>query len=365
MSKNPDKIMVKNGSAVLDVNELIGTSPAWLLPRGNQSDIVISSRIRLARNLSGQLFPHRAKRVQLENILKQVLDAALSSQTLSKAYFCQVNHLSKVDRTVLVERHLVSPQFAEQSRPSGLLVTRDEQVGVMVNEEDHLRMQTLRPGLALDEVWSEISRLDDELGSVIEYAFSEEFGFLTSCPTNTGTGMRASVLIHPPALAMEDQVARTIKRLAPSEMTVRGFYGEGSEALGHFYQISNQLTLGRTEAGILKRLHEVVAKFVELEREQRQDLLAHERLKLEDKVFRALGVLERARILSSLEFMDMLSWVRFGVEMGLIDHIDPARLNELLVVAQPAHIQKLQRATLSAEERDIVRAKIVREKLNL
>ncbi len=349
----------------LDIDELLANAPAWLQPDGEHSDIVISSRIRLARNLAGHLFPHRAKKIELEAILDQVLRAAFASKSFSDAVFCQVNRLQKIDRTVLVERHLVSPQFAEQARPSGLLVTRDEQAGVMINEEDHLRLQVMRPGLSLDAVWSEISRVDDELGDGVDYAFSEQFGFLTSCPTNTGTGMRASVLIHLPALAMEDQVSRTIKQLAPSEMTVRGFYGEGSEALGNLYQISNQLTLGRTESGILKRLDEIVVRFVELERKQRAELLESDRVRLEDKVFRALGVLERARILSSLEFMNTLSWLRLGVELGLISEVDRAKLNELLVVAQPAHIQKTEQATLSAEERDFVRARIVRKKLNL
>jgi protein arginine kinase len=365
MSRSAEKVVLRDQTHELDLDELIATAPAWLQPDGEYSDIVISSRIRLARNLAGYLFPHRAKKIELESVLAQVLRAAQSSTTLKKASFCQVNRLGQLDRAVLVERHLVSPQFAEQARPSGLLVTRDEQIGVMINEEDHLRLQAIQPGLSLNAVWSEISRLDDELGDEIEYAFSEQFGFLTSCPTNTGTGMRASVFIHLPALSVDDRVSRTIKELAPSEMTIRGFYGEGSEALGNLYQISNQLTLGRTETGILKRLEEVVVRFVELEQEQRAELMKDDPVKLEDKVFRALGVLERARILSSLEFMNSLSWLRLGVELGLVEDIAHEKLNELLVVAQPAHIQKLQQAVLTAEERDVVRARIVREKLEL
>ncbi|MDQ7052418.1 MAG: hypothetical protein Q9P14_05830 [candidate division KSB1 bacterium] len=206
--------------------------------------------------------------------------------------------------------------------------------------------------------------MDDELSEYLSYAFSEQFGYLTACPTNTGTGMRASILIHLPALSILDEVERIIRELAPSEIAVRGFYGEGTEVIGNIFQISNQLTLGRTETAIIDRLEIVANKFIEMEQEARERLLNQQRVDLEDRIFRALGILSHARIMSSLELMNHLSMVRLGVDLGFIDGLTPVLLNELMIFTQPAHMQKLDQSLEDSHQRDVARAEMIRKKIH-
>jgi protein arginine kinase len=271
--------------------------------------------------------------------------------------------LGKPERKFLVERRLISPAYADSRKPAMLVVGENEYLSVMVNEEDHLRIQSIQPGLNVDEAWQLISHLDDELGEQLDYAFTDHFGYLTSCPTNTGTGMRVSLFVHLPGLALLEELESVLGKLAPSEITVRGFYGEGTEVVGNIFQISNQLTLGRTDDSIIKRMEEVALKLLSLEADARERLMAEQQLRVEDKVFRTIGILQNARMISSVEFLNLLSNLRLGMDLGLIRSENRRLLNELMVVLQPAHMQKIYRDAQEDERRDVRRAQLVREKI--
>jgi protein arginine kinase len=347
-----------------NLNLLAKSLPGWLEGDAPNSDIVISTRVRLARNLSDHPFPNAADPEELEEVVQQIYHVLAASQLLGSAFFLDMQKLGKPDRKFLVERRLISPPYAESNRPAMLGVGEDEYLSVMVNEEDHLRIQSIQPGLNVEEAGRLISQLDDELGEQLDYAFTNQFGYLTACPTNTGTGMRISLFVHLPALAMLEEIEAVLGKLAPSEITVRGFYGEGTEVVGNIFQISNQLTLGRTDESIVKRMEEVAEKLLSLEADGRERLLSDHRLRVEDKVFRTLGILQNARMISSLEFLNLLSHLRLGVDAGFIKKADRGLLNELMVVLQPAHLQKMHREAQSDERRDACRARLVREKIS-
>lgn len=333
----------------------------WLTQEDEYSDIIISSRIRLARNLRGYPFPNRATRDQLAEVLKKVKKACSECENLQETFIIKMEKLSKWDKRFWVERRLASPQFIENKRPSMLVVDHLESLSIMVNEEDHLRIQRMEAGLGIREAWRLIGSLDDELEEHLEYSYSNQFGYLTACPTNTGTGMRVSIFIHLPALSIKEQINSIIQELPTSEITVRGFYGEGTEPLGSIFQVSNQLTLGRTEEGVVDRLEMIAKKMVDLERKARTALLREDRIKLEDIVFRAVGVLNNARIMSSIESMKLLSNVRLGMDLGLIKNISHTSLNQLLVMVQPAHLQKFNKRVLNSRQRDEIRAEFIKQ----
>lgn len=335
----------------------------WLSREDAYSDVVISSRVRLARNLQGVPFPRRATREEMSSVVEKVRGACLKSSGLRAATFMAVDELSDVDRKLLVERRLVSPQFIEESWPRLLVVDDTESISIMVNEEDHLRIQCLEGSLSIDEAWKRSSRVDDELSDALDFGYSDQFGYLTACPTNTGTGLRVSLFVHAPALSMKQQMKTFIDDLP--EMTVRGFYGEGTEAVGSIFQVSNQLTLGKTEESLIETMNEVAGTLVEAERQARKELLEEDRVRLEDLVFRAYGILKYARVLTSLESMNLLATLRFGLELGILDDLDRLTLNRLMVLVQQGHLQKLRRERLNAQTRDEVRAEFVRDCLQL
>lgn len=351
-------------TTVQNLNLLAKRLPGWLEGNAPHSDIVISTRVRLARNLCAYPFPNAADNEELEEVVHEVFRVLTPSQLLGDAMFLDMRKLNKPDRKFLVERRLISPPYAETSRPALLVVGEDEYLSVMVNEEDHLRVQSIQPGLNVEEARRLISQLDDELGEQIDYAFTNQFGYLTACPTNTGTGMRVSLFVHLPALAMLEEIETVLGKLAPSEITVRGFYGEGTEVVGNIFQISNQLTLGRTDESIIKRMEEVAEKLTSLEADGRERLLDGHRLRVEDKVFRTLGILQNARMISSLEFLNLLSHLRLGIDVGILKHVDRGLLNALMVTLQPAHLQKMHREAQNDERRDLRRAQLVREKIS-
>jgi len=353
------------GSSAIMLDQLLHTLPRWLEGHGNESDVIISSRIRLARNLANYPFASRATREEFSEILDAVFNPFHQGRLLAGALTLRLEELEEMERQFLLERRLISPYLIERRHPSGLVVGPGELLSVMINEEDHLRIQSIQSGLAIHEAWKAIRRLDDELSNVLDYAYSDHFGYLTACPTNTGTGMRVSLFVHLPALAMVGKIEELFRSLIPEEMTVRGFYGEGTEAIGNVFQISNRLTLGRTEEGILHRLEFVGRKCIEQEREARRKLLEESRVQLEDKVFRARAILMQARLLSSLEFMNLLSGVRLGCDLGLFDGLERRVLNEVMILAQPAHLQKLEGRPLSTEDRDVRRASLVQQRLRL
>jgi protein arginine kinase len=345
------------------LDELTHSSGEWLRGEGPEADIVVSSRIRLARNLADFPFSNRASAMQkgeIEGLLRErvtKLDGSIRLQYL------QLHVLEPIDRQFLVERQLISREHATSEGQRGVAIEARETRSIMINEEDHLRLQVLRSGFQLDEAWDDINQLDDLIEQRVTYAFSEEFGYLTACPTNVGTGMRASVLLHLPALHMTKQIEKVFRALQKINLAVRGLYGEGTRASGDFYQISNQVTLGKAEGDILKEIREVVPQIISYERMSRNTLLRESRSLIQDKVSRAYGTLRSATMMTSEETMDLLSSVRLGINLSLIDDLTIPAVNELFLQTQPAHLQKLQGQALDGEERNVARANYLRSKL--
>jgi protein arginine kinase len=349
----------------MNLDSISQQSGEWLRGTGPEADIVVSSRIRLARNLSSFPFANRASPHQKAEIEHSLRDRLLKLELDSKLHYLNLASLSPLDRQLLVERQMISRELANAEGPRGVAITDSETISVMVNEEDHLRLQVLRSGFSLDECWQEIDRLDDILEQKINYAFSEEFGYLTACPTNVGTGMRASVMLHLPALVLKKEIEKVFRALQKINLAVRGLYGEGSRASGDFYQISNQVTLGKSETAILTEIRSVIPQIIGYERQARQALTRESRSALQDKVQRAFGTLSSATMMTSEETMDLLSSVRLGVNMNLLEEkdISIAAVNELFIHTQPAHLQKLIGQSLDGEERNSARARYVRARL--
>jgi protein arginine kinase len=347
----------------MNLDSLTHTSGEWLRATGPESDIVISSRVRLARNLAAFPFTNRASAYQKAEIEGLLRDRVAKIELDPRLDYVNVPGLSPLDRQFLVERQLISRELASAEGPRGVAVGPRETVSLMVNEEDHLRLQVMRSGFSLDEAWSDIDRVDDLLEQRVSYAFSEEFGYLTACPTNVGTGMRSSVMLHLPALVWTKQIEKVFRALQKINLAVRGLYGEGSRASGDFYQISNQVTLGKSETGILGEIREVIPQIITYERQARQTLLRESRQALHDKVSRAYGTLCSATMMTAEETMDLLSSVRLGVNLGLLDDITIATVNELFIHTQPAHLQKLMGSLLDGEERNAARARYLRTRL--
>ena len=336
---------------------------SWMKDPGPDNDIVLSSRIRLARNLGVIPFPNRATEEQLNQVVETVRNSVgdLTKATGTDFMFLDLDKISPLERYVLVEKHLISPGHAQEAKFRGLLIGADGVVSIMVNEEDHLRIQVILPGLQLEEAWQVANAVDDTLEARIDFAFSERLGYLTSCPTNVGSGLRASVMLHLPALVITNQIGRVLSAISQLGLAVRGLYGEGSEAIGNIYQISNQMTLGFAEREIVENLQSVAGQIVEQERLARDYLFKNNNEQLTDRVFRAYGILSYARIISSQEAMRLLSDVRLGVDLGIIQAIDPKIFNELLVKTRPNFLQKIAHRDLDALGRDMMRAEIVRQ----
>jgi protein arginine kinase len=348
----------------MNLDSLTHTSGEWLRGTGPESDIVISSRIRLARNLAAFPFSNRASAYQKAEIEGLLRERIAKLELDPKLEYLNVPNLTPLDRQLLVERQLISRELAQSEGPRGVALAPRETVSLMVNEEDHLRLQVMRSGFALDEAWQDIDRVDDLLEQRVSYAFSEEFGYLTACPTNVGTGMRSSVMLHLPALDWTKQIEKVFRALQKINLAVRGLYGEGSRASGHFYQISNQVTLGKSETGILGEIRDVVPQIITYERQARNALMKESRQLLQDRVSRACGTLRSATMMTSEETMDLLSSVRLGVNLGLLEDVRIGTVNELFIHTQPAHLQKLMGALLDSEERNTARARYLRNRLH-
>ena len=347
----------------MDLNDLARSSGEWLKGTGPESDIVMSSRIRLARNLAQFPFLSRADdgvRAEIERMMRRHLQEL---ELKGHINYVDVNALEGLDRQFLVERQLISRELAESHGSRGVGISAQENLSLMVNEEDHLRIQVFQSGFNLERCWEEINRVDDLLEERVSYAFSEQLGYLTACPTNVGTGIRVSVLLHLPALVATREAQKVFHALQKIHLTVRGLYGEGSQAMGDFYQISNQVTLGKSEAQLLKNLRDVIPNILEYERRVRNQLIKENRPAVHDKVARAYGTLRSAQAISSEETMQLLSSVRMGVNLGLIDDLDIPIVNELFIQTQPAHLQKLRKSHLESAERNSARAAYLRERL--
>jgi protein arginine kinase len=339
-------------------------SPAEAAQRHGPHDrIVMSSRVRLARNVRDAAFPGWAKKPERVKILEMIRPAVESLPEMKGAFSEAMDNLGALDKQILVERHLISREHAAKSSGSGLVLNREESFCVMINEEDHLRMQALRPGLQLRQAWGAIDHLDSELEKKLDYAFDNELGYLTACPTNLGTGIRVSAMLHLPGLVLGEQINPIIQSVNKLGLAVRGLYGEGTEALGNVFQVSNQMTLGETEATIVERLEKVLAQIIEHEENARQTLMEKKPKVVFNHIGRAYGILANAHSISSKETMNLLSLMRLGVDMGLFPGAERSLVDELFILTQPAHLQKQFSDKLSAEERDLLRADMVRERL--
>lgn len=333
----------------------------WLRGHGRDADLAICTRVRLARNVQGFGF-YPTMKTEDASELVQMLNRALTRPGFPEQLrVVDLTSLDEIERGVLMERHLISRDLAASERPRSVVVNEAESVSIMVNEEDHVRAQVFSSGFAVGDTYGRAERLDDAMMAEVPFAFSEEFGFLTSCLTNVGTGMRMSVMLHLPGLVWADEIDKATATVQKISLAVRGLYGEGSRALGDFYQVSNQVTLGRSERDIVHDVETAVERLMSWEREVREALLRGDsRCRTLDRIHRALGVLERAHILSSEEALNCLSAVRFGVHAGIIDNVGVRELNIALLLSQPAHLQRVHRAALSASQRDERRATLVR-----
>ena len=345
------------------VDHLLKQTCEWLRGTGPNSDIVMSSRIRLARNLEKHPFSHWATKKQEKEALELLDRAVLSVDMLAGGLHVRLSDIDDVDKQFLLERHLISREHIVRPEFKSVIVGEKEIASIMVNEEDHLRLQVMQSGFNLQECWRVADRLDDSLHKKVKFAYNVEWGYLTACPTNTGTGLRASVMLHLPSLVMTKQISKVIQAITKLGMTARGLYGEGTEAEGNFFQISNQITLGSSEEDIIDNLERIIRQVIGHEENARKTLMKQNREVLQDKIWRANGTLRSAYIINTKEMMGLLSMVRLGVDMGLITDIDRRAVNELFILTQPAHLQKIEGKILGSAQRDAKRANLIRRRL--
>ncbi|MCK8816240.1 protein arginine kinase [Natroniella sulfidigena] len=335
----------------------------WMKELGPNSDVVVSSRVRLARNVSDLSFTHHASNEELKQVGSKV-EQLLEEDDHFQLELIGIDSLSEFERKMLVEKHLISPEHTQTNKHKAVALSEDETISLMVNEEDHLRVQVLLPGLQIEEAWSVADRLDNHIEDQIDIAFAEEYGYLTACPTNVGTGLRVSIMVHLPALNMVNRVEKLMSAISQLGLAVRGLYGEGTETVGNLYQISNQVTLGHSEEEIRENLLEVTQQIIEQEKNARKLLLQEQEVSVKNKVYRAHGILTHAYSISIEEAMELISNVRLGIDLGIIKRIEPTILNQLMVMIRPATLQLTKGQKLSIEEREIYRAELIKELLD-
>ena len=337
----------------------------WMEGGGPAADLVLSSRVRLARNLEDYPFPTLLSPEQGREIVEQMerVTEHLSAAGLGRFTLLRMADLTPLDRRVLVEQHLISPQHARNAATGAVILNEDRSISIMVNEEDHLRIQCLLGGLQLHEACAIATRVDDVIEAHVRYAFDEERGYLTTCPTNLGTGIRASVMVHLPGLVLAQQAGRLLSQLGKVGMVVRGLYGEGTEALGNVFQVSNQITLGPSEEELIENLMGFTRQLLDQERSARERLYREDEDGLKDRVMRAYGLLTNAWTISSEEAIRLLSDLRLGIDLNVLSHVRPEVFNELIVLTRPACLQKLAGQELNARERDLLRARLIRERI--
>ena len=342
---------------------LLKTPASWLAEGGEESELVFASRVRLARNIDGRTFTHCAEASDLKTVRDEIRDALSLAPSMKDSIFLDMNDMTGPDRMILAERRLISNDMVSRSTNRGLAVVRGEKLSVMVNEEDHLRLQSFEQGLALNEAFDRVSRLDDELDGSLDFAFSDRFGYLTACATNVGTGLRVSAMLHLPGLVHNGDIRQVSDGLRHVRLSVRGSYGEGSEVVGNFFQISNSITLGLSESDTVRNMDSHIRKVLEFEKKARETLLKEARSLLEDKIWRAHGILGNARMLDSREAMGLISAVRLGVGLGIITDTELTDLNEILIMIQPMHLQMFYEKVMGPDERDRSRADYIRSRL--
>lgn len=347
-----------------DVDVFTNQSAEWLRAAGPESDVVVSSRLRFARNLEGFPFLQKLEAPQKEEILGQVEKSIKKVKLTKKAFYIRLDSLNDLDRQFLLERHLISREHATDKHEKAVVVTPDEVVSIMVLEEDHLRLQTFQSGLNLLQALKIMNQIDSELEQHLRYAFDSKLGYLTACPTNVGTGLRASCMLHLPGLVLTKQVHKVLQALAKLNLAARGLYGEGTQATGNLFQFSNQMTLGQKEEEIIDNLERVIHQVVEHEREARTHLADKKKPKFEDQIWRAIGSLKSARIIASSEATQLLSLMQLGIYIGLVkSQLSREDLNGLFLIIQPGHLQKISGKDLTSAERDEARAELIRTKL--
>ncbi|MBN1942698.1 MAG: protein arginine kinase [Phycisphaerae bacterium] len=357
----------------MTLSDLTHRTSEWLRGVGPMHDVVISSRVRLARNLAGMPFLRKCTAQQQQEIADRLRTEILSANLAEGVFHVDVAAAGPLDRALLAERHLISRQHADAKHPRGVAVSGDETFAVMINEEDHVRMQVLRSGMQMRDAFEQINAVDDRLEERVDFAYSNRYGYLTACPTNVGTGLRVSVMLHLPALRLTGELDKAVHAARDMRLAIRGLYGEGTDASGDFFQISNQITLGRAEEDIVEEfLTQIVPEILNYERKAREALLKHNSVEIDDKVFRALALLRSARRLASDEMMALLSLLRLGINLQRIDEVDLKTVNELFLIGQPAHVQKMHAlrrglegptAAMPPEERDEIRAEVLRQRL--
>ncbi len=337
----------------------------WLKGAGPHSEIVISSRVRLARNLAGFPYVNRSNKRQQREIIDACHEQICTKRLAENVLWVDLESSPILDRHLLVERHLISKHHAEADGVArAVAIGGDETFAIMINEEDHLRIQVLRSGMQLAEAYDQIDRIDDVLEERLDYAFSRRFGYLTACPTNVGTGIRVSVMLHLPALKLTGEIEKVKRAARDMHLAVRGLFGEGSEALGDLFQVSNQSTIGKSEPEVLADFEtSVVPQIIAYEQQARQALLKQRVALLDDKIWRAWATLTHARVLSTEETLALLSHVRMGVNLGRLDTTDIRTINELFLLIQPAHLQRLAHAEMTPADRRVERARLVRQRL--
>lgn len=344
----------------MTLEEMVKRHGSWI-ESGTSDGPVVSSRIRLARNLEDRSFPGWAS--EEENHAVWLQSKAIFDALETPFISFGMEETSTLDKELLFERHLVSNELSQQDDSCGVFVTQDECLSIMVNEEDHIRIQSLQAGLNLQKAWEAADKIDDQLEEQLTYAFSPRLGYLTSCPSNVGTGLRASVMLHLPGLVLMDEMTPVINGISKIGLAVRGMWGEGSEAAGNMFQISNQITLGRKETDIIGHLEQIVLELIDHELNARQRLMEKQSLLVEDHVARAVGLLSHAKLMTSAEALNLLSALRLGTDLGLLDQLSPKELDTLFISIQPAHLQKLENLDLDADSRDAVRATMLRDYL--
>jgi len=347
----------------MNINDFVKQTGEWLKGEGPNADIVISNRARIARNIKGYPFFHWAGKKEKGEVLAIVKNATMDLKCMQKALFVEMSEINDIDRQFLVERHLMSREHAMSGESKALIVDGKEIISIMINEEDHIRAQVIQSSFNLTESWRVLNSLDSELEDKIEYAYSDRLGYLTACPTNIGTGLRASVMLHLPALMITNHISRVLQAITKLGVTARGLYGEGTEASGNFFQISNQVTLGQSEEDIIDNIEKLINQVIGREKNARDYLIAHSKAELYDRIWRAYGTLKSARIITSGETIRLFSLIRLGVDIGIITDIDRKILNEHFILTHPAHLQKLEGKKLSSSERDVKRADLIRSKL--
>ena len=351
------------GNANMKIDDLLKSPSEWVKAEGPNSKIVMSSRVRLARNVRDYPFPGWAKKAERQKLLELIQPVVEALPEMADHFGDSMDNITAIHKQVLVERHLISREHAAKNVGSGVVINDRETISVMVNEEDHLRMQAIKSGLQLKNSFKIIDKVDTELEEHLEFAFSPKLGYLTACPTNVGTGMRGSAMVHLPGMVLSDQINQVVQAVNKLGLAVRGLYGEGTEALGNVFQVSNQTTLGEKEAEVIERLNKVMLQIIEHEENARITLLEKKPKLVYDQIGRAYGILTNAHTISSKEALNLLSLVRMGVDLDIFPATARGSVDEMFILSQPAHVQRTAARKLTAEERDILRAELVRAQL--